>query len=803
MGMKGYYAHVREDGKTQTVAEHLRRTAEKAAECLKECGLSNAGYLAGIVHDMGKYSPDFQSYIREGNASRRGSVIHSFQGCQFLLNQFNSSQDPYESFTAEIIAFAVGAHHGLFDCVGEAKDIGLQYRKEKDGIHYPEAVCVLSDEVITNAEIAKVFSAAVEEIRNVLDILDKNSGEDADYAFYAGLLARLLLSALIEGDRQDTAEFMNDVSFPQWPEDMRPIWQERLHTVEEKIAALSTNTKTKSETEKMIARARATISETCKTSADLPCGIYTLNVPTGGGKTLSSLRYAIAHAEKYNKRRIIFTSPLLSILEQNASVIRNFVGDDRLILEHHSNVVQDVNSQDKLDERELYIQTWNSPIILTTMVQMLNTLFDGKTSSIRRFHSLCDSIIVIDEVQTVPTKMLTLFNLAIQFISTICGATVVLCSATQPSLDKADHPLKERPKDLAACDAQLRAVFKRTRIEKLDDVTADGVPDLVYDLMEKTDSLLVVCNTKAEAAKLFRSIQAPDWNTFHLSAAMCVQHRRDTVDALKASLQGQKDALHKGPKTLCIATQVIEAGVDISFQSVLRLTAGMDSVIQAAGRCNRNGESDTPQAVYMVKVTDEKLGKLPEILRGKIATVALLDAFGRNPGEYGNDLASEAAIRFYYEKLYKDMDGEAQDFPIHTPETTLYDLLSLNSKYTDEGIKGIGNYRLWQAFKTAGQAFEVFDESATDVIVPYGEGKRIITELCSSHAKEDHNYREQLLKSARAYTVSVYTYQKERLLTDKAMYPICDDFAFALIEPYYNEKLGLVMDPASQGFLEV
>lgn len=181
-----------------------------------------------------------------------------------------------------------------------------------------------------------------------------------------------------------------------------------------------------------IDRARRAISDQCRQAAQQPGGVFRLNVPTGGGKTLSSLRFALAHARRHRKQRIIFTSPLLSILEQNAAVIRAYIQDDSLILEHHSNLVRTAEDGQKLDERELLTETWESPIILTTLVQLLNTLFSGKTTAIRRFHSLCGSVIVIDEVQTVPSKMLSLFSLAVNFLAEICGATVVLCPPPSP-----------------------------------------------------------------------------------------------------------------------------------------------------------------------------------------------------------------------------------------------------------------------------------------------------------------------------------------------------------------------------------
>jgi len=792
-------AHIANDGRIQAVSEHLQNTAKIAASCLQDCRLENAAFLSGLLHDFGKFSPRFQKYILQNNPALRGSVIHTFQGCQYVLKKYHESDDRYAQLSAEIIAYAIGAHHGLFDCVGSKREIGLKYRKDKTEIDYDESVSSFHDEVITSEKIKECFSRAKEEIQVKCEKLLSLFHEDSDCTFSIGLLTRLILSSVIEGDRRDTAEFMNKTVFVNWPQDMRPIWKERREYLEEKLLYLPSDS--------AIAKARREISDICSSSAELPCGIYRLNVPTGGGKTLSSLRYALAHAQKYNKKRIIFTSPLLSILEQNAAVIRSFIGDDSLILEHHSNIVREVredredSTQDKLDEheldeRELFIQTWDAPVIITTMVQLLNTIFDGKTSSIRRFQALCNSVIVIDEVQTVPAKMLTLFNLAIQFLSHICGATIVLCSATQPCLEKVQHPIGDSIPDLVPYDESLWRVFQRTKIVPSDTVREEDLLPVILKRMESTQSLLVICNKKGEASRLAQALKDCDWNVFHLSASMCIQHRRDTVDALKRSLES-------GRKTLCVSTQVIEAGVDISFQSVIRLTAGMDSVVQAAGRCNRNGEAEQVQPVYLVNIADETLSELPEISRGKSSTVALLNAYEQSPDYFDNDLASKAAIQFYYEHYYAEMNQNAQDFPLPNIKTSIFDLLSLNNKYADVNIENIENYFLYQAFKTAGKDFEVFDENSQEVIVPYGDGRELIARLCSSRALEDAVYRSELLKRARAFSVSIYQYQIDALQKDKAIYPVCKDYALALSEACYDPVLGLLNEPNVMKYQEV
>ncbi len=775
----------------QLLKEHLKGAAERAGFCLKDVELEKSAYLAGLLHDLGKYTEEFQKYLKNGDVSKRGTVIHTFQGCRYLLEQASDTEERNPSSktcAAELLAFAVGAHHGLFDCIDDAGKIGMQYRKEKENTSYHEAVAAFFSQGITPDKISEYLALASEEIDKLLSKIEESYKRDDEYCFEIGLLARLLLSAVIEGDRYDTIQFMNQTTVSPCCEDRRLMWGNRLQFLEKKLDAFPQDSP--------IAKARTAISEQCKAFAQRPQGIYRLNVPTGGGKTLSSLRYALSHAERHNQKRLIFTSPLLSILEQNAAVIREYVGDDSLILEHHSNVVQAEQTREQLDERELMMQSWDAPIIITTLVQLLNCMFDGRTSSIRRFYALCNSVIIIDEVQTVPAKLLSLFNLTIRFLAEQCGSTVILCSATQPYLEGIEHPLLPMPENIVPFDPGIWNVFARTQIQPLGNKRLEELPELIRALLEDADSLLVICNKKEEAAYLLGKTESEGVVSYHLSASMCMQHRRDTVAALKASLARKE-------KTLCISTQVIEAGVDISFQRVLRLTAGMDSVVQSAGRCNRNGESTALCPVYIVNCTDESLGKLQDIQRGKTATLSLLNAFQKNRAQFHQNLASEEAIKYYYKSFYADMSCGACDYPLPGSGTTLLDLLSENKK-SAAGQPEIENWFLRQAFKTAGQACSVFDENTVDVIVPYKTGAQLITQMCGERCTWDTAYCESLLRQATGYTVSLYDYQLRQLEEKGALRRICGGCALALEPGYYDDKyVGLVTVEMNIPFWEV
>ncbi len=799
-----YLAHIRESWEKQTVREHCRNTASLAAKALKPIGLEHSAYLAGLLHDMGKCKEEFAQYLEaaaNGEGAVRGSVNHTFAGVRFLLRQWHSPGDElgYADVAAELLAFAVGSHHGLFDCIDDRQSCGFDHRLQKTGIGYEEALENYLAECADLEELESLFQSSVQEIAPLLDKLsalspleDDNEANE-ETAFYIGFLARMLLSAVIEGDRADTAAFMTGAVPPRYPEDMRPIWAERLAYMEERLSGFPQ--------EKPIDQARRHISDTCAAGAEHPGGVYRLNVPTGGGKTLSGLRFALAHAKKWNKSRIIFTSPLLSILDQNAQVIRQFVGDDSLILEHHSNLAEPEDTPERLQELELLTDSWESTIIITTLVQLLNTCFSGKTCAIRRFHSLCNSILVIDEVQTVPGKMLTLFNLAVNFLSEVCNATVVLCSATQPDLKAARHPLCREPIDLVPQRKELWDIFKRTEIQNAGAARLEDIPPLIREALDGCRSLLVVCNTKKEAAFLFERLQSTDCLCFHLSAAMCIAHRRQTLTALQAAL----DSRENGGKVVCVSTQVIEAGVDISFQRVIRFSAGMDSVVQAAGRCNRNAEQHTPAPVSILRCTDERLRGLEDIVRGQNATTSLLTAFARQPEKFQQDLSSEEAVRFYYRQLYREMPTGFQDDQTQA-HGSLYHLLAENPKYADANCQAAESYFLRQAFRLAGSLFQVFDEDTTSLLVPYERGRELQNALIAAaqtYGQKDWDSIRLWMQEAKRYCVSVYHYQLERLQALGAVTVLFDGSMFLLSDGFYNEHTGFSLDAGRLGFQEV
>ena len=793
-------AHIRKGDngeEIQKLLEHLEQAAIYASDALQRKYFQACVQLIALIHDMGKATVDYQRYLKkaaDGEKVVRGSVNHTFAAVRWILERYKDTKrwGRYASFTADLLAYASGAHHGLFDCVDPNHRSGFQNRLEKEGISYEEAVKNFFSECMTEETLDELFAEAVKEVETAIGCIAPQAKIEEEFFFLLGLLGRLLLSAVVEGDRRDTAEFMNALSFPKFrsQDTLTILWTELSERADSKLDAL--------EQENPIQKARRIISWQCREMAKNGGGVYRLNVPTGAGKTLSSLRFALHHAKEWGKSRIIFTSPLLSILDQNAKEIRKYVERNDLILEHHSNVVRPQKSgkEDELDEMELLMETWDVPIILTTLVQFLNTLFDGSMSSIRRFHALCDSVIVIDEVQTVPEKLLSMFNLAVDFLTSICGTTVVLCSATQPCLEELEHPIYVPIRDMVPYDPALWETFQRTKLADSGKYELEDIPVFAMDILAEADSLLIICNTKTEAQKIYLAIPEDQCLKFHLSAAMCATHRIETIDRLNATLKDTE----RTEKVVCVSTQVIEAGVDISFARVIRLTAGMDNIVQAAGRCNRHGESKEPVPVYVITCQREELKHLPEIRRAKEAACALLQTFQKHPERFDHDLFSDAAIRQYYRSLYAKEDEEKVSrqnglVQVDGVITSLFSLLSTNKDFVDAAFgTECEQYTLRQAFRTAGKNFSVFEENTVDVLVPYGEGKDLVLELGSLLLPYDLGEIKQVLERVKRYTVSLYEWQRKILDQEGALMPLAGGSILTLLDGHYDAETGLSIE---------
>jgi len=819
MGEYDFIAHHREmDGKEQSLEKHLLGVADKSRMAASKVGLGAQGELIGLLHDLGKYSEDFQNYLKSAVGllnqdedddfvdakGLKGKIDHSTAGAQLIWQEI-SKQGNFGLIVGQILALCVASHHsGLIDCIGGAgEDIFTRRMNKPDSkVHLDEAIRNM--DVSINAQY-KALANSPRMITDLISVIktiaetekNKQTGENI-VCQKIGLLVRILFSCLIDADRLDSADFERPKAALHRLNGSYEAWPILIERLEHHLATM--------EPMQPIDLLRQDISRHCLDGALKPKGIYTLSVPTGGGKTLASLRFALNHAEKHTMDRVIYVIPFTSIIDQNAQVVREILEPDgvapgSILLEHHSNLTPEAQSwRDKM-----LAENWDSPIVYTTMVQFLETLFGGGTRGARRMHQLANSVLIFDEIQTLPINCIHIFNNAMDFLVEQCNSTVVLCTATQPLLDKVD-PKKGAIKltnesELIPDVKQLFADLKRVEVKNSRKPGGWGqneIADLAIDEANNTGSCLVIVNTKKTAQEIFQLCNVqPTLKVYHLSTSMCPYHRKRVLRIVKYRLK-------KSKSVLCISTQLIEAGVDVDFGSVIRFAAGLDSIAQAAGRCNRNGKRDMG-FVHVVnpKSIDENLDRLLDIKVGKEKAERVLDDFDENPDKYGNDRIGPEAMDWYYKNYFFSRKNE-MDYPVSANENgrddSLLNMLSTNSFAVHEYGQRHGhapNIFLRQSFMTAAKSFKAIDAPTQGVIVPYGKkGEKLIADLCGAFEVEKQ-YR--LLREAQQFTVNVFSSNLKKLQQAGAVHPIQDGVDILYLDPrFYSKTFGLSTEPVER-----
>ncbi|MCD7777755.1 MAG: CRISPR-associated helicase Cas3', partial [Clostridiales bacterium] len=641
--------HINDKGDVQTAEDHLAAIGDICFNLGDKLCLGNVCFLAGILHDLGKNKKEFEEYLiqtteKPGSRSR-GEVDHSTAGGQFIFKFYDG--EIFRNLTDEIIAMSIFSHHGIMDYINTDGSERFLGRTEKQNISYDEVI-KNSSEFLNKYDIESVFDKAVNEIKTIygkiMNFLLENKCAGGDGFFMLGLIQRLVSSILIDADRIDTDAFMTGDK-PNKINDYEKLWKGYIEKLDIKLKEFGSNTD-------KISLLRRKMSDECWNFAKNSCGIYCLPVPTGGGKTLASLRFALEHCRLHNKKRIIYTAPYLSILEQNASEIKNILKDDENIFEHHSNIFFD--NDDETDCYKFLAGSWESPVILTSMVRLFEVMFSGDTPNIRRFNKLSDSVIIIDEIQNLPVKTINLFNMTANFLSCFCNVTIILCSATQPLLAEAEKKIiYGNPVNMINDVETVRKSFRRVRIidkTRPEQYSATELADFIFENID--ENMLVILNTKNAVNLLADELtyRDSDYKIYRLTTYMCPQNRIDIISEIKEKLGSEK--------IICVSTQLIEAGVDISFNNVIRSLAGMDSIIQAAGRCNRNG-TDGIKNVYIINSSDENLSGLEDIKKGKESTEKLLYKYKNNKEALGEDyLLSSDAINYFYENYFFNRKNE-------------------------------------------------------------------------------------------------------------------------------------------------
>ncbi len=761
-----FIAHIRKTDKAiQTVDEHNDGVAKLAYDIGSLYDIGGLCALAGRHHDDGKNTQEYLAYIQAASAGEnvvRGSVIHSTHGALFV-NNLASARDLYAKLAAEMVRTAIMSHHGLRDCISTDGKFSFLEASTRIADSY-SAVERIVNEHYRKSAIENEFVAACAEakvIQSKIKVFHSLGNCYGASHFYLAMYERLLTSILVDADRTDTACFEDATEPSRIPssEDRKMMWKSYRNHFEAKIMKLQTE-KEPSELNSY----RTEISTSCAEFDGGSSGVFRLVVPCGAGKTLSALRYALRTAEHYSKKHIFYIAPFNSILEQNAGEIAEYIGDVNAVLKHHSNIVLDSDNGEDEKKYKLLTENWaQSPIIATSAVQFLDTLFAGKTSNVRRLHALGDSVIIIDEIQALPIKVLKLFNAAMNFLTHFCSTAVVLCSATQPLLDKLNDYQILPPKSIISDEEKYGTAFKRVQI--IDHISGNGfsVEEAANFILEQAPgvkSILAIVNTKPVAREVFECIcsiteNSKDYHLFHLSTNMCPAHRSAVLSEIRDCLEDKNNP----QKIICISTMLIEAGVDISFGRVIRSLTGMDSIVQAAGRCNRNRETGCG-IVSVIYIRDENVGGLGYLQSAQEVTREIFYNIRNNPGQYPGGALSKAAMDEFYVKYYRPLQKEMA-FPLKDdPEHTIIDLLTTNPSGSKRN-RDSKTVLLKQAFKEAGDAFTVIEDiSKQDVIVEYNDDvlhhiKKLLSARLISDKKKELRYLQQ-------YTVqlSEYTMQK-------------------------------------------
>ncbi len=722
--------------------EHLRCVGNLAAGFAPDSAQAVAR-LAGLWHDLGKRRPGFQSYIRQAGivdahiervADR--DKTHSAAGALWAVQHLEQQHGAQGKILGRLLQYVIAGHHAGLDNWEGGQGPGLAARLASE-----DAQRELS-EALARPQADDILKATLSGI-DLSSMAICNEHQKLTPGRFA-LWVRMVFSALVDADFLDTEAYMDGrkTAARRGESDLRPLRDE----LNAYLAAFG-GPKT------AVNRIRAEVLTQCQSKASLPPGVFSLTVPTGGGKTLSSLAFALAHAASHGKRRIVYAIPYTSIIEQTADVFREVfkaLGEDAVI-EHHSNA--ESNPEDETTRSRLACENWDAPLIVTTNVQLFESLFARKTSRCRKLHSLVNSVIVLDEAQLLPVEFLQPVVDVLRYLVQDFGVTVLLCTATQPALNtppSADPqrglrrslgPVTEIIDDVPA----LYRVLERVRVHLPPSLeTPRSWPDLA-DEITGHDAALTIVSRRADAADLYRLIKArtDGGRCWHLSALMCAQHRSDAIAEIKIALKTRRDALVAGQIAApvhVISTQLVEAGVDLDFPVVYRALAGLDSIAQAAGRCNREGKLLEPGAVHVFVPPTKAPPGLLTLARDTCKAV-----WRGLPA----DPFALPLIDLYFKRLYHDAPS--------TDKAQICEMLKM-----EPDLKAMS---LPVQFRAAADAFKLIDEkdSATVLVRHRSANARDDVDALIGMLERDGPAR-WLMRKLQRYGVTIYRHQVRRLV---------------------------------------
>ncbi|MBD5779019.1 CRISPR-associated endonuclease Cas3'' [Pelagicoccus sp. NFK12] len=677
-------------------AEEMFSAGSEEAKAAREWGR-----LAGFWHDLGKFAPKWQVYLRKkvGDAHEDeciGTVDHSTAGGQWAAKQ--------DGLWGHLLAYGIVGHHsGLLDVVS-------------NGTSCQEARLSKTVEDYSNApeELLERRSGAPPEF--VLDAI--RQGKEG--AYVASFFSRMLFSCLVDADFLATESFMNAAQAGGRNAVEGNCLEAINRLVAERIASFG-----EPASNDIVNQQRAKVVADCVEKARAPAGLFTLTVPTGGGKTLSSLRFALQHALRNRQKRIIYVVPFSSIIEQNAEVIRSIVAPLQTesftpLVEHHSSL----SPEKETEQSRLAAENWDASIVITTSVQFFESLHGAKTSRCRKLHNIANAVVILDEAQTLPVSFLEPCLKSLQELSDHYNTTTVLCTATQPAIG---YNEEEFPIGLKGCREIIedpKALFdalKRVEVEQLGMCSDKHLAER----MGSSEQVLCIVNRRKHAQEIFRKLNGSG-GAFHLSALMCPEHRSQILALVRKCLD-------KGEPVRLVSTQLIEAGVDVDFPVVYRSLAGLDSVAQAAGRCNRNGKlkgADGVPCLGKVFVFEAEEQAAESYFRETAQVAAqVLDMH--------DDLLGEKAIHHYFDLYYYQQKSR-------------WDEKEVVKSFRLEGRRKDCPFRF--KFRSVAECFKLIDDWQTTVIIPFDESAEA---LIGQLRNESIPIHRNLLRRLQRFTVQV------------------------------------------------
>lgn len=752
--MKEFLAH----SGGHRLADHLQAVARLAANFAADlaraspAGEASARWaeLAGLWHDLGKYRPGFQRYLElsnspdahiEGRVSGREKT-HSAAGALWAIQQLNQPKRPP---LGHVLAYLIAGHHtGLMDWDSSLKHEGLKDRLKKTD---------------SQEEFKSALAAVPPEHRWILHpelpAAPQIPGGEVGFALWV----RMLFSCLVDADFLDT-EAHFDAGKPTHRSGF-PTLAQMLTAFDAHMAA-----KAASAPATPVNTLRADILRQCRAKATLEPGFFSLTVPTGGGKTLSSLAFALQHAQAHGQRRIVYAIPYTSIIEQTADVFRGVFAalGDEVLIEHHSQA-DAPNGKDETARSRLACENWDAPLVVTTNVQLFESLFAAKTSRCRKLHNLAGSVIVLDEAQQLPPTFLNPILGVLKLLVTHYGVSVVLCTATQPALTQTDCFDKSRNvnaldkvREITDDPDHLYRQLERVRVELPPDWHSPTPWADMAERVAQEDCVLTIVNTRKTARELHRLL--PE-GTLHLSALMCGAHRKAVIDHIRHRLEAKRHGIDRYPLRV-VSTQLVEAGVDLDFPVVYRALAGLDSIAQAAGRCNREGQlAEKGRVVVFVPPERPPAGQMRQAADACISVLH---------GQTGNPLARDL-FSGYFQQFYQS---------VNLDEKNIAGLLKIDDRKT-----------LGVQFRSAADAFKLIDdEDSATVVVRYAPHRETLDTLLGRLLSSGPE--RWLMRKLQRYTVTIPKRVADKMLQQGDLtLPMPGLYVQADTDNLYDAQLGL------------